>query len=67
MTSKEFVKEKFPKAYADKQYDREWGGKTFYFLIWSCRDRETKIRLGEGDTESKAWVNAKQDVIYFEL
>ncbi len=67
MTSKEFVQEKFPKAYADKQYLREWGGKTIYFLIWSCRDRDTKRRLGEGTTESKAWVNAKEEIIHYEL
>ncbi len=67
MTSKEFVKEKFPNAYSDKQYLREWGGKTSYFLIWSSRDRDTKIRLGEGYTESKAWVNAKEEIIHYGL
>jgi hypothetical protein len=62
MTSEEKVKEKYPKAYAEKYQSKMWGGGEVYYLIWSSRLREEKIRLGEGKTESSAWVNAKNEL-----
>jgi hypothetical protein len=62
MTSEEKVKEKYPKAIAEKYTSKMWGSGETYYLIWSCRNRDEKIRLGEGETKSKAWVNAKNEL-----
>lgn len=62
MTSEEKVKEKYPKAFAEKYQSKMWGGTEEYYLIWSSRKREEKYRLGEGETKSKAWVNAKKEL-----
>ena len=59
MTSEEKVKEKYPKAYAERYQSKMWGGLEEYYLIWSSRIREDQRRLGEGKTKSSAWVNAK--------
>lgn len=62
MTSEEKVKQKYPKAIAERYQSKLWGGLEEYFLIWSCRNKETKIRLGEGKTKSSAWVDAKNNL-----
>lgn len=59
MTSEEKVKEKYPSAYAEKYQSNTWGLGEVYYLIWSRRNNQHKIRLGEGKTKSKAWVDAK--------
>lgn len=63
MTSKDKVKELFPNAYSERYQTNNGFRKEYYWLIWSSRLREEKRRLGEGDTEAKAWkdVFAKKD------
>lgn len=61
MTSEEFVKEKLPKARAEKHTT---GRKTTYWLI---RDGRNTMYIASGYSESNAWVNAKQKLIENEI
>jgi len=58
MTSKNKVKEIYPRAYAEKHQTRNSMVKEYYYLIWTSRLIEEKVRLGEGTTEAKAWKDA---------
>lgn len=61
MTAKEFVKEKYPKAKAEKRVSgRIKGMQKVYYLI---RESGDKMYLAEGETESKAWKNAKELIL----
>ena len=65
MTSEEQVKEIYPRAFAEKyQSGKIAGMQETYYLIWRTYKREEKIRLGEGDTKTKAWKNAKEYISY---
>lgn len=57
MTSKEKIKEVYPKACAEKyKTNAVVGDKESYYLVWSSFRGGT--RLGEGATEAKAWKDA---------
>ena len=53
MTAKEFVKSKFPKARAESHKTN--GGKKY----WLIRNGSDFVYMAQGDTQSKAWVNAR--------
>lgn len=57
MTSKEFVISKMPKARSEKQ---KTNGKEVYYLI---REIGNTGYFSHGETESKAWKNAKEKII----
>jgi len=56
--TKDKIKEVYPRAYAEKYQKRNPLAKEYYYLIWSSRLKDEKVRLGEGDTEAKAWKDA---------
>lgn len=61
MTAKEFVKGKCPKATAERQVrGRIKGMQEVYWLI---RERGHTMYMASGNTESKAWKNAKEHII----
>lgn len=60
MTTKEFVKSKIPKARAERRKTN--GNKTY----WLIRDGNAFMYMAEGETESKAWQNAKKKIYEFE-
>lgn len=61
MTSKEFVKEKYPNARAEKQIrGRVKGMQEVYYLI---RDGRNTMYMAYGTSESNAWVHAKKLII----
>lgn len=57
MTIKEFVKSKMPNVKVEKQKTN--GGKS-YFII---RDGKSRMYFSSGETESKAWKEAKERII----
>lgn len=57
MTAKEFVISKMPKARSEKQ---KTNGKEVYYLI---REIGNTGYFSHGETESKAWKNAKEKII----
>lgn len=60
MTAKEFIKEKYPNAKAEKQIrGRIKGMQEAYYLI---RDGINTMYLASGTSESNAWVNAKKAI-----
>jgi hypothetical protein len=60
-TPKEFVKTYFPKARAEKhKYGRIVGASKSYYLI---RDGREVMYMASGDTEAKAWKQAKEVVL----
>jgi len=61
MKAEEFVKQKYPRAFSERFSTRGPFG-IVYYLIWKDPSRE-KRRLGEGDTASKAWVDAKLNIL----
>lgn len=64
MTSEQFVKQRFPRAYAERYVSgRIRGMGVVYYLVWTCHSREEKMRLSEGKSASNAWVNAKANII----
>lgn len=62
MKAKDFVLQKYPKARAEKHVEggRVKGIKKSYWLI---RPELYKMYIGSGDTESKAWIDAKENII----
>jgi hypothetical protein len=59
MSSKDKIREAYPRAYAEKyKTNGVVGNKESYYLIWSSRIRADQLRLGEGLTEAKAWKDA---------
>ena len=60
MTAKEFVKEKMPKARAERQVQGRVKGMTkAYYLI---RDGRASMYFAQGKTESAAWVAARKRI-----
>jgi len=57
MTAKEFVKEKFPKARAERQVKNS--GEAYYLI----RNRGGYMYMASGKTESNAWVNTKKYIL----
>lgn len=57
MKAKDFVKQKMPLAKAERQTTR---GKDQYWLIRNGRET---MYFASGNSESNAWVNAKQRII----
>ena len=57
MTAKDFVKQTYPKAQAERQVT---GRAEVYWLI---RDGRATMYMATGSTESKAWVEAKKWII----
>ncbi len=65
MTAKEFVKSRYPNAWAEK-INRRGPFKEFYYLVWSDYRSRGPQRIGEGDEnkpQSNAWVNAKKQIL----
>lgn len=61
MTAKEFVKERFPKARAEKR--RTGSNTTFGETYWLIRNGREGMHMSSGKTESSAWVNAKNTIL----
>lgn len=62
-TSKDFVKEKYPTAYAQKhQKYNQFMTIQYYWLIRKLGDT---YYLGEGKTEAQAWQDAKEKITNF--
>jgi hypothetical protein len=59
MTAKEFVKSKMPKARSECHKKNGPFGKKYYLI----RDGYSCMYFSDGDTESKAWTNAKRKII----
>lgn len=61
MTAKEFVKERFPNARAEKQVQGMIKGmQETYYLI---RDGKNTMYMARGKSESNTWVNAKKNIL----
>ena len=61
MTAKEFVKERYPNARAERQVRGMIKGmQTAYYLI---RERGKSMYMASGKSESNAWVNAKKSIM----
>ena len=59
MTSQEFVREKFPKAFVEHYNKRDPFDKKGYWICWS----EHKGRhIAYGNSASNAWSNAKKEL-----
>lgn len=62
MTAKEYVKQKYPNAYAKKVTQRGPFGKS-YWLIYPDYNSQMYIADGDyGKPESSAWVKAKKEI-----
>lgn len=60
MTAKEFVKERMPRAYAERQVRGRIKG--MQEVYWLVRERGQTMYIASGKTESNAWVNAKKAI-----
>lgn len=61
MTAKEFVKERYPNARAERQVRGMIKGmQEVYYLI---RDGRNTMYMASGKSESNAWVNAKKYIL----
>ena len=61
MTAKEFVKERYPNARAERQLRGMIKGmQEVYYLI---RDGRNTMYMASGKSESNAWVNAKKYIL----
>lgn len=62
MKAKDFVKSRFPKAKAERHVSggRVKGMGKPYYLI---RPATHEMWIGNGDTESKAWIDAKERIM----
>lgn len=63
MTSKEFVKERFPHAIVEHHKTNDPFDKKGYWLCWSHWKTSEHIRLSEGKSKSNAWVKAKENIL----
>lgn len=63
MANKDIVKKRYPQALAEKYKTNGFFSKT-YWLIWDTwkRSSPNRSRLGEGDTEAKAWKDALENI-----
>jgi hypothetical protein len=62
MKAQEYVKSKYPKAYALRCVRNGWNS-GYYYLIF--KERGSNVRLAEGEEnkpESAAWVLAKKNI-----
>ena len=61
MTAKEFVKERYPNAMAERQVRCMMKGmqEVYYFI----RDGRNTMYMASGKSESNAWVNAKKYIL----
>lgn len=58
MTAKEFVLNTYPTAKSEKHKTNGVFGETY----WLIRMRGAQMYFSEGETESKAWKNAKEKI-----
>lgn len=58
MKAKEFVKTHYPTAASERQTTN--GGRHY----WLIRERGKYMYMAEGETESKAWINAKNKIMH---
>ena len=58
MTAKEFVQNKIPHTYAERQISGMIKG--LQETYWLIRQRGKTMYIASGKTESNAWVNAKK-------
>ena len=66
MTAKEFVKQYYPHARATRYTSGRIKGMTSaYYLVHSSALNGS--RLSEGNTESKAWTNAKKFIVEYDI
>ena len=61
MTAKEFVKEKFPHARAERHVSGMIKG--LQEAYWIIRDGRNTMYMASGKTESNAWVNCKKKIL----
>ena len=61
MTAKEFVRERYPRARAEKQ--RTGSNTTFGETYWLIRNGRETMYMASGKSESNAWVNAKKKIL----
>ena len=61
MTAKEYVKEYYPTARAERQVSGMIKG--MQEVYWLIRMAGATMYFAEGKTESNAWVNAKKQII----
>lgn len=59
MTAKEFVKNKMPKARAERHVEGRIAGKPY----WLIRNGNENMYFAIGDTQLKAWMEAKKKLI----
>ena len=57
-SAKDYVKSRFPNARAEKQVQGRVTG--FQKTYWLIRDGNATMYMASGDTEPKAWKNAKE-------
>jgi len=65
MTAKEFVKEKYPNARAERQVRGMIKG--MQEVYWLIRDGRNMMYMASGKSESNAWVNAKALILESEI
>lgn len=58
MTAKDFVKQHYPNAKAESHKPNGFAPR-----YWLIRDGRSVMYMAEGETQSKAWVNAKKYVM----
>lgn len=61
MTSKEFVRERYPRARAERQVSGRIKG--LQEVYWLIRNGRETMYIASGKSESNAWVNAKKSII----
>ena len=61
MTAKEFVKQKYPAARAERHTNGRIRG--LYDVYWLIRNGRETMYMAFGKTESNAWVKAKEKMI----
>lgn len=61
MTAKEFVKERYPKARAERH--RTGSNTTYGETYWLIRNGRETMYMASGKSESNAWVNAKKKIL----
>ena len=59
MTAKEFVRQRYPGTKSEKYRTRTGFHYYTYYLI---RDGNSFMYIAEGETEAKAWKNAKEKI-----
>ena len=57
MTAKEYVKQHYPSARAEKQVTNA------HEVYWLIRPKSGEMYMADGKSESNAWVNAKKKIL----